>query len=198
MMNYDVKKMYEWPLIAQIFIIILVCLFIIYLGYFIDLIPLKNQINTTAMQEDDLKQQYKVSLDQQVSTTSDIEALPQMKQLLDSWEKRLITSTDLPTLLDSILKLGQENGLKFNLFDPGTEVKQGKYTMIPVRINMTGTYDQIASFMSDVANMQNLVVIGNFALNNENAVEGATSSNPEPLNSDLSLTADLTLEIYRL
>jgi len=198
MINYDVKKIYEWPFLAQLFIMVIVSLFIIYFGYFIDLIPLQNQIKTIYQQELDLKDQFKVSLDQQVAITNDILLLPKLQQLLVLWEQRFITAPDLPALLDAILKSGQENGLKFNLFDPGSEVKQGKYTMIPLRINMTGTYDQIASFMSQVANMPKLVVIGKFTLSNEAASEDQANSNPEPINSDLGLTADLTLEIYRL
>jgi type IV pilus assembly protein PilO len=168
MKNYDLKKIYEWPFLAQIFMVSVLSLSIVYLGYLVDLLPLKEEINTTISQEEDLKQQYKVSLDQQVSITSDILLLPKLEQLLNQWEKHFITAAELPSLLDTILKSGQENGLKFNLFDPGSEVKKGKYVMIPLRINTAGTYDQIASFMSDVANMSKLVVIGNFAISNEN------------------------------
>ena len=197
-MKYDVKKMYEWPLLAQVFIMVLTALFIVYLGYFIDLVPMQEQVRSSDQQQEDLKQQFKVSLDQTVSITNSIQLLPKLQELLSLWEHRFISTAELPTLLDTILKYGQENGLKFNLFDPGTEMKAGKYTMIPLHINMSGSYDQISSFMSEVANMPKMVIVGNFSLLNENMDEELTTANPEPLNSDLTLTSDLTLEIYRL
>lgn len=195
MKNYDIKKIYEWPLMIQLFVGCILVLVVLYLGYLLDIVPLQSEIKAAQQQEDDLKGQFKISLDRQVSSQTDVLLLPKLQNLLALWEQRLITAPDMPALLDTILKYGQDNQLKFNLFDPGSEVKMGPYTMIPLRITLIGTYDQIGGFLSEVANMQRLVGIANFTIGKES--DEFSAENPEPINSDLPLTADLTLDIYR-
>src|SRR5438552_17931111 len=106
MKNLDVQKMYEWPFAAQLLIITVVTFMIVYLAYFIDIMSLKSSIQAAAQQENDLKQQFKVTLDQQLMATGKNSLQPRLIDLLNNWESRLINKKDLPVVLDEILKIG--------------------------------------------------------------------------------------------
>ncbi len=195
MKHFDVKRIYEWPFAMQAVMLGVGALLIIYLGYLIDLSTLQSQIIINEQQVQDLKQQLQSSLNKEVDIKNEVLQLPELKALLKQWQQdKFVDETMLPSLLDTILKEGENNQLKFSTFDPIKEVKEGDYAKVPVKIQMTGTYNEIATFISQIANMQKIVLIGNFSIKKEGSSAAATMSS---LTSDDMLTADMTLEIYR-
>lgn len=194
MMDYDVHKMFEWPLPARVFILAFISLMIIFLGYFFDVSSFQADIQSSLAQEDDLKQQLTLLINKESTIKNDITQLPKLKNTLAQWQEKFVTTSGFPVLLDQILKYGEDNHLKINTVDPGNEVKEGMYYKSPVKINMTGTYDDIANFISQIANMPQMVIIDKYTLNNE--ITGA-AENSKPLNSDDVLSAELEIDIYR-
>ncbi|MBV9574998.1 MAG: type 4a pilus biogenesis protein PilO, partial [Gammaproteobacteria bacterium] len=164
MMQYDVNKMYEWPLPAQALIVSLAFFFILYFGYLIDLSSLKRTVKAEALQEETLKEQLKVSIANRVIAIATVAQVPALQDKLNAWQKKITSAHDLETLLDQLLKLGESAQLKFNAFDPDTPVKKGNYMVVPIKISISGTYDQIASYLSEIANMSAMIAIGNFTL----------------------------------
>lgn len=214
MINYDVKKMYEWPLPIQFIVIGLVAVILLYLGYITDISSLQREIETGYSNEQDLKKQLTASYMKQISAANDMVDLSQLQETLKQWQGKLIDASQLPDLQDQILKLGQQSQLKIDSFNPSTPIKDGEYTKIPITISAVGTYDQIASFLSQVANMNNLVRIADFTIGrlptvgskqanqitnvqNNAANDDSTADQTSVINSDTLLKADLNLEIYR-
>lgn len=217
MKNYDVSKIYEWPFAIQFIVIGLVTFIISYLLFVIDISSLKSQINSATQTEDDLKSQLNMGFQKEVVAVSDVTKLPDLTNTLKQWQSKFITHEQLPELQDQILKYGKDNQLKFNSFNPGPDVKDGNYKKIPISISMTGTYDQIGSFLSQIVNMNYFVKLGDFTISRRDltktsnvagganqSAQAATQSNSDnsndesntAINSDLVLKANLTLEIY--
>ena len=66
---------------------------------------------------------------------------------------------EIPSLLAGISQAGKEAGLEFLLFQPKPEVPKDFYAEIPVDINVSGNYHQVAIFFDKVANLPRIVNI---------------------------------------
>jgi len=196
MVHYDFKKIYEWPVGARAMVLAFVSILILILGYVIDIWPYQSQINRDRSQESDLKNQLQLMINQQFAMKNDIAQLPTVKALLLNWQQNILTKDELPGVLDDILKVGQNNNLKIVAFNPANEVKDGIYYKTPVSIDMTGTYNQIATFISQLANMPKIINIDAFSISNDKSKLALTESAPLATSDEL-LTAELDIEIYR-
>jgi type IV pilus assembly protein PilO len=67
---------------------------------------------------------------------------------------------EIPSLLASISQSGKDAGLEFELFQPKPEVERDFYSEIPVAINVTGSYHDVATFFDRVAVLSRIVNIG--------------------------------------
>jgi len=197
MVNYDVKNIYQWPLGAKALVIAAIAILLFILGYVADISSYKIQIVNSIKQEADLKEQLQLMLDRQITIKRNIAELPTLKILLANWQQKILSKNELPRILDEILKTGQANQLKIVSFNPANEIKDGIYYKTPVSVDLTGTYDQIATFISQLANMPKLVNIDAFALNRNSDQNTSAVDDSQPLNSDTMLTAQLDIEIYR-
>lgn len=199
MMSTNLKNinLKEFPLPVQIFFIVFACSVVFYVVYGWDVSFLQRQLAASQQQEQDLKVQVEAFSNNLESINNDIAQLPELEELLNQWQTKLIKPQDLPDLLSEILKIGTNNGLVFDTFNPQAAVNEGVYIKIPIRVVAHGTYQEIATFLSQVANMSSIVVIGNFNLANAAATTAAGSTPPS---ADVAgnLTAELTLEVYYL
>lgn len=71
---------------------------------------------------------------------------------------------EIPSLLAGISQAGKDAGLDFLLFRPAKEVKKDFYAEIPVDINVSGDYHQVAVFFDKVANLPRIVNIRNISM----------------------------------
>jgi type IV pilus assembly protein PilO len=71
---------------------------------------------------------------------------------------------EIPSLLTSISKSGQEAGLEFLLFEPKPEVRKDFYAEIPVAINVTGGYHDMAVFLDKVARLSRIVNVKDISM----------------------------------
>lgn len=102
------------------------------------------------------------------------EELPALEQALASKEAEMNeASNKLPDVLfmDQILQktelIAQELGVSVKVFDPGEEVPSEtafKYLQVPIKLDLVGSYGQIASFFDHLVHLEILVHIENFSL----------------------------------
>lgn len=67
----------------------------------------------------------------------------------------------MPALITDINQSGVGRGLQFDLFRPGSESKTTERAELPVELEITGQYHDIAAFASDVARLSRIVTLGN-------------------------------------
>lgn len=197
MIDYDIKNITNLPLKAQLLVSSIFFFVILYFGYLWDFSALNRQIASGKQQEQDLKIQVEALIDDLADLNDEISQLPKLKEMLQTWQAKLVKPSELPDLLNEILKVGTNNQLQFDLFNPGAEVKEDLYYQVPIKTIVTGDYNQIASFLSQVANMPWIVVIDNFVINKgqNKLYEKKIAEQPGYANR---LTAEITLEVYHL
>lgn len=72
---------------------------------------------------------------------------------------------EIPSLLTSISKSGQDVGLEFLLFEPKAENRKEFYAEIPVAMNIKGDYHNLAIFFDKVARLSRIVNIKGISMN---------------------------------
>ena len=66
---------------------------------------------------------------------------------------------EIPTLLRTITQLGNDSNLEFRLFSPKRETPRDFYIEIPVSMEVSGTYHNVATFFDKVGRMERIVNI---------------------------------------
>ena len=123
---------------------------------------------------------------------------PEVLKLLNEWQGQLITGSNLPDLLNQILKIGAANHLQFSLFVPGAKKQEDDYFMVPIKVLVRGNYNQVANFISQVANLPQIVVISDFMMLKLANAAGVDEKETEDAGAANYLTTALTLEVYYL
>jgi len=71
--------------------------------------------------------------------------------------KLLPTTSEIPSLLKNITKLGNDSNLEFLLFSPEKQVSKEFYVEIPVSIEVLGSYHNVAIFFDKVGKLDRIV-----------------------------------------
>jgi type IV pilus assembly protein PilO len=84
----------------------------------------------------------------------------QFKQAL----KLLPNKKEIPSLLRNITKQGADSNLEFRLFSPRKESPENFYYRLPVSIQVSGNYHDVATFFDKVGRMERIVNILNVTI----------------------------------
>ena len=79
----------------------------------------------------------------------------------------LPNAREIPSLLKTITDLGNDSNLEFLLFTPKREVPRGFFIEIPVSIQVSGSYHDVATFFYKVGLMKRIVNILDVSMNPE-------------------------------
>lgn len=162
--DYDLKNIADLPFKVQIVVCCVLCALVIYFGYLWDISYQEKELQAIQNQEGDFKTQYQGIAVNLVNLQNDLSQLPQIRAAIEKQQAKLVKFASLPDLLNEILKVGTTNQLQFDLFSPGAPVKEKYYLRVPITAIATGSYNQIANFFSQIANMPMIVVIGNYQI----------------------------------
>jgi type IV pilus assembly protein PilO len=90
--------------------------------------------------------------------------------------KLLPNKEEIPTLLSSISNLGAQSGLEFILFQPQKEVARNFYAEIPLNLEVTGPYHNVATFFDKVSRLSRIVNIGDVNMKEMRAAKSQTDT----------------------
>ena len=71
----------------------------------------------------------------------------------------------MDALLTDINQAGLGRGLQFELFRPGAEIITGVFAEQAITIKVTGNYDDIGKFSSDIAQLPRIVSLSEISIN---------------------------------
>ena len=140
-----------------IIIIILLC-WIYVIGPAYRVLDKKDQEYTKL--EYDLNEKKKVAEDRKIFETK----LENLKIELELMKSQLPDKKEIPNLLKTISSLGKESGLQFLLFRPKSEIPKDFYAEIPVELQFKGDFHEVATFFSNVGNLDRIINIGNVTI----------------------------------
>ncbi len=108
--------------------------------------------------------------------TADLERFKrEVAELNRSFDKvltQLPNEKEIPDLLTEISDIGRKTGLDFILFKPLKQIPKGFYAEVPVSIEVTGTYHNLAVFFERIMNMPRIVNVSNLRIGGAKDKEG--------------------------
>jgi type IV pilus assembly protein PilO len=87
-----------------------------------------------------------------------------MKTQFNELLQQLPSKSEVPSLLNDISQARAANGLKEELFKPMAEENRDFYVELPNALVVTGDYNELAHFSSDVAALSRIVTLQNVTI----------------------------------
>ncbi len=180
--NIDPKKPGSWPWLVKLASFATMFLVVIIVGGLFDWQGQYDNLQQIRKEEEKLRDTYLVK--KRVAINLDIIK----KQLIDTQEsfgallKQLPSKSEMDALLTDINQAGLGRGLQFDLFRPSAEVATGVFTEQPISIKVSGSYDDLGNFASDISLLPRIVTL------NDISVSPTAGGN---------LTMDATAKTYR-
>jgi type IV pilus assembly protein PilO len=192
MVDYDLKNFAEFPIKIKLFFMLVPIIIIFYLEYLWDYSVSVKQVNRTKQQQQDLKAQLEGLLDKNMDLNNELSQLTALKQAIQDWQGKLVKPNGVSDLLNDVIKAGTANQLQFDLFSPAPPVKEGDYSKVIINTTVSGSYNQIAVFFSQLANLPMLIEIDNFTISKAQVTPDKTGST----SGSQLLSAKMVLNIY--
>ncbi|MCE5359476.1 type 4a pilus biogenesis protein PilO [Candidatus Igneacidithiobacillus taiwanensis] len=162
--NLQLEDILQWPvktkLIAAVILVILIGAGV----WFFFISPENEKYEALHSQVADLKEQVRNKQLLAANLPAYQAQIQEMNHRFLSFLQQLPDRSQIPSLLDNVTLAGRSRGLDFNLFQPLPEVDKNFYAEIPVKISVTGTYDDLGRFAAAVAAMPRIVTLGDITL----------------------------------
>jgi type IV pilus assembly protein PilO len=162
--DIDVRAAGEWPAIGRYFAIGLVGVLLLVGGHYFVVSKTLEDLDGRRQAEQQLRQQFVYKYRQAVNLDAYREQLKQLRESFEAMRRQLPDSNEIANLLVEITQAGLGRGLEFKLFQPGEAKPSGFYAELPINIEVTGTYHQLAEFASDVAAFPRIVTLHDLTL----------------------------------
>ena len=163
---------------------------LLFAGWYFDFQKQQKILVNTQQEENTLKADFSVKADQAAKLQLYKDQLAEMQASFQAILRQLPEKTDVESLLVDVSQTGLANGLEIKKFKPSKEEKKGFYAELPIALEVTGSYHNLASFISGVAALPRIVTMHNLKLDRQPANKDDPSSK-----NKLQMTA--TAKTYR-
>lgn len=160
----DFKTVADWPLGAKLGLLGVLFVLVVAAGWWFLWSPALTSLNESKAREDELKSTYVTKKGQAINLEAYKKQLADIQESFGALLKQLPNKQEMDALVTDVNQAGLGRGLQFDLFRPEAEIRKDFYAELPIRINVTGTYHDIAAFTSDVAKLSRIVTIHNISL----------------------------------
>jgi len=114
--------------------------------------------------EFELKEEFKVKAEQAAKLELYKEQLAEMEASFGALLRQLPETTEVESLLVDVSQTGLAAGLEIKKFKPSAEEKKGFYAELPISLEVSGSYHQLATFISGIAALPRIVTISDMKL----------------------------------
>ncbi|MCC7066883.1 MAG: type 4a pilus biogenesis protein PilO [Burkholderiales bacterium] len=173
-----------WPLPAKIVAVLLLFLILAGLAGYFGWLPQYDDLEAKQKQEEVLRQEYSTKKAQAINLDLYALQLKEVESQFGALLRQLPSKSEMDALLSDINQAGLGRGLQFELFKPNQERLQDFYAELPVDLRVTGTYNDIGAFASDVAQMPRIVTLNDISIVNRDS-------------KDMVLTMDAVAKTFR-
>ena len=154
----------SWPLPIKLAALALMLISVVAAGAVLDWQDEWEKLTVIREEENKLKETYLAKKKQAVNLDLIKKQLIETQQSFGALLKQLPTKSEMAALLTDINQAGLGRGLLFELFRPGPEVATGVFTEQPITIKVTGTYDDLGKFASDISMMPRIVTLNDISI----------------------------------
>lgn len=162
--NLNPKTPGAWPWAAKLMAFAAIFLGVVTMGALLDWQDQWENLKTARVQEDSLKDAFLTKKKQAVNLDLIKKQLLETQESFGALLKQLPNKSEMDALLTDINQAGLGRGLQFELFRPGAETIKGSFAEQPITIKLTGSYDDLGKFSSDISMLPRIVTLNEIAI----------------------------------
>jgi len=114
--------------------------------------------------EVELKGKFQVKAERAAKLELYKEQLAEMEASFGALLRQLPETTEVESLLVDVSQTGLAAGLEIKKFKPSAEEKKGFYAELPITLEVSGSFHQLATFISGLAALPRIVTISDMKL----------------------------------
>jgi type IV pilus assembly protein PilO len=157
--DLDVSNIANWPLPARVFVIALIFVAVLGLGYWFDIKEQRVRLAKAEQTEVELKQSLEIKARKAANLEAYEQQLEEMRESFGAMLRQLPNKTEVAELLVDISQTGLASGLEFELFKPQSEIPKEFYAELPISIRVKGNYHEFGNFISGIAALPRIVTV---------------------------------------
>ena len=162
--NVDPKTPGSWPWLIKITAFVSLFVMVTAAGAFFDWQGEWESLTTARQEEEKLRDTYLVKKREAINLDIIKKQLIDTQQSFGALLKQLPSKSEMDALLTDINQAGLGRGLQFDLFRPGPEAATGVFTEQPITIRVTGNYDDLGKFASDISQLPRIVTLNDISV----------------------------------
>tara|TARA_Y100001951_G_scaffold82704_1_gene71305 strand:+ start:50759 stop:51379 length:621 start_codon:yes stop_codon:yes gene_type:complete len=162
--DLDMNNVGSWPVAVRFIAGLLLFIIVLGLGYNFHLKDLQSMLEQRQGEEVTLKDQFSIKAFQAANLEAYKEQMEEMEVSFGALLRQLPSDTEVPGLLEDITRTGLGSGLEFEEIKLQPEVAQQFYIELPIQIKVSGSYHDLATFVSGVASLPRIVTLHDFEL----------------------------------
>ncbi len=165
----DIQEPASWPAWFMVAMSLLISILLLFGGWHFLIQDQQRVLDLEQSRETELRRSFSTKKGMVVNLPAYQKQMSQIEDILAVMVHQLPDSTEVPSLLVDITEGGTRRGLNFLVFDPQQEELGDFYAILPIRMEVAGSYHQLAGFISDLAQMPRIVTVGDMAITADEA-----------------------------
>ncbi|MBI3480685.1 MAG: type 4a pilus biogenesis protein PilO [Nitrosomonadales bacterium] len=153
-----------WPWLAKILAFIVMFVAVVAGGAVLLWQDQWETLNKVKEEEGQLKETFLSKKRQAINLDLIKKQLTETQESFGALLKQLPSKSEMDALLTDINQAGLGRGLQFELFRPAGETMNGAFAEQPITIRVTGNYDDIGKFASDIAMLPRIVTLNDISI----------------------------------
>lgn len=162
--NIDPQKPGNWPWLIKLAAFLSMFLLVVAAGGFFDWQDQYENLKRIKGEESSLKEAFLTKKREAINLDIIKKQLIDTQQSFGALLKQLPSKSEMDALLTDINQAGLGRGLQFELFRPGGEVATGVFTEQPIALKVTGSYDDLGNFASDISQLPRIVTLNDIKI----------------------------------
>ena len=162
--DLDFSAIGSWPMAVKAGVIVVICIGVLVLGYFLNIKDMQEKLEQTRQKEVSLKSDFELKQAKAANLDAYKKQMKEMEVSFGTMLRQLPSKTEVEDLLIDISQTGLASGIEFDLFKPDSEKFIEFYAELPISIKMRGTYHEFGDFISGVAALPRIVTLHNIRI----------------------------------
>lgn len=162
--NINPKNPGSWPWLVKLIALAAIFVAVIFGGAVFDWQEQWETLNVAKEEETKLKEVFLAKKKEAINLDIIKKQLTETQQSFGALLKQLPNKAEMDALLTDINQAGLGRGLQFELFRPGAEVVTGVFAEQPITLKVTGNFDDLGKFASDISQLPRIVTLNNISI----------------------------------
>jgi len=170
--DVDFNNAGSWPAPVKLIVFIVLFSALVLGGYWFLVKDQYADLERVVAEESTLKQQYESRAHKVANLDAFRQQMAEMQKSFGALLKQLPAKTEVPGLLEDITNTGLGSGLEISSIQLKPEQSKEFYVELPMDIEVSGTYHDIASFVSGVASLPRIVTLHDLSISTDSGGAG--------------------------